>query len=142
MDFENIGQVTGQGTSNIINSYNYTDNISAFGIVYYRLKQVDFDGVYEYSDIIAVEVPLANQIDVNVFPNPFSDETNISYLLPKKADVKIIIHSITGAQLKVLVNEVQEAGAYKIPLNYTKSGMMILHIKIGDQQIIKKIVKN
>lgn len=74
MDFENIGQ----GTSNSINSYNYTDNISAFGIVYYRLKQVDFDGAYEYSDIIAVEVPLAKQIDVNVFPNPFSDETNIT----------------------------------------------------------------
>ncbi len=74
--FEAFGTVEGVGTTNETNIYNFNDNNPANGLNYYRLKQVDFNGEYEYSKIISVDVD-NNGSDISVFPNPVREKTQI-----------------------------------------------------------------
>ena len=73
---ENIGFVTGNGTSTSVSNYKFVDNPTDVLIkrLYYRLKQIDYDGFYEYSDIVAINYTQQwNSETVNIFPNPATD---------------------------------------------------------------------
>jgi hypothetical protein len=81
--FEAIGRLNGAGTSNTSQVYRFTDEAPLSGISYYRLKQVDFDGTYEYSYVISVTNPYSYPGFV-VYPNPvegqfvyFTEEVNV-----------------------------------------------------------------
>ncbi len=89
-DFEQIGFVKGNGNTSTISNYNFTDQLQTKNfehrtsnfepnIVYYRLKQTDFDGVYDYSKTISVNTQQANDALtwLSVFPNPASNEITI-----------------------------------------------------------------
>ena len=88
------------------------------GILRYRLKQIDFDGSYEYSDIVHVEV-LGN-VDYELaqnYPNPFNPITNIRYTLPAESRVKLAIYNPLGELVETIVNEKQNAGKYEAVWN-------------------------
>ncbi|MTB52839.1 T9SS type A sorting domain-containing protein [Lewinella sp. W8] len=68
--FVNVGKVLGNGTSEALNTYRFVDPTAEEGINYYRLKQIDFDGTFEYSPIVVVELEEAPQRLLSVFPNP------------------------------------------------------------------------
>lgn len=71
-----LGTVDGAGNSLQILNYSYFDQTPLEGTNYYRLKQTDFDGQFEYSDIIAVQCD--NEIlEVKVYPNPVTNELTI-----------------------------------------------------------------
>ncbi|HBS87203.1 MAG: hypothetical protein A2W91_03210 [Bacteroidetes bacterium GWF2_38_335] len=71
LDFQKIGKVSGNGNSNSYIEYTFTDGETPAGTVYYRLKQTDYDGKYEYSEIIAATVSAnKNNCVVKVIPNP------------------------------------------------------------------------
>ncbi|MFK7775058.1 MAG: T9SS type A sorting domain-containing protein [Saprospiraceae bacterium] len=72
VQFERIEQVDGVGNSVQINHYNITHKNPANGVNYYRLKQVDFDGLFAYSDIVSIGFRNENN-EVAVFPNPFTE---------------------------------------------------------------------
>ncbi|HFA49288.1 MAG TPA: hypothetical protein ENJ95_09750 [Bacteroidetes bacterium] len=57
--------------------YNFIHQNPNSGINYYRLKQIDFDGGFEYSKIISVEIKKDN--DINIYPNPMNGEINIEF---------------------------------------------------------------
>jgi len=69
IQFMTIGMVSGNGTSNNIHHYSFTDNSPSFGIDYYRLKQIDHNGQFEYSVVIAIE----NSTIGIISPNPTDD---------------------------------------------------------------------
>jgi hypothetical protein len=75
-DWETIDFVNGNGTSTLLSTYNFQDQYAVEGYNYYRLKQIDFDGAYEYTEVRVVEF---NQtaIDILVYPNPTTDELHI-----------------------------------------------------------------
>lgn len=77
-DFQQIGFVEGNGTTSIRQDYEFVDyNFSQ--IAYYRLKQVDFDGGYEYSPIVILqEEALGDEIEFSLFPNPVVNSVNLS----------------------------------------------------------------
>lgn len=75
IDFVTIGNVSGAGDSAISIAYRFVDTQPLSGINYYRLRQVDFDGKYEYSHIVSLYFEQASSIAV--FPNPASKEFNI-----------------------------------------------------------------
>jgi CSLREA domain-containing protein len=75
-EWQTIGFVEGHGTSQEINHYIFTDEVPLAGMNYYRLKQMDFNGKFEYSYIVNVELQLNND-ELRIFPNPVSDELNI-----------------------------------------------------------------
>ena len=75
-DFQVIGFVKGNGTTNTPHSYTFTDR-SFFRSAHYRLRQVDYDGQSEYSSIVYIPSPYSETDPINVFPNPVTDEMRL-----------------------------------------------------------------
>jgi len=80
-------------------------------------------------------------------PNPLSDQTAISYQLPKSGQVKLNVYNIAGQKVKTLVDEAQQAGSYTIKWNrhdnkgrQVSAGVYIYHLSIGDQTQTRKMI--
>ncbi len=79
-----------------------------------RLKQVDFDGAFEYSDTVIVTVTADAYHLAQSYPNPFNPQTRISYTLPVEGHVTLEVFDLLGRSIDVLVNELQAAGGYDV----------------------------
>ncbi len=114
----NVAFINGSGTTSIEKNYSYNDTDLKPGFYTYRLKQLDFDGSFEYSETIEVEVnmPMQYSLDQN-YPNPFNPETTIKYNLPFDSNVKITLYNSLGEQINELVKGINPAGAYEINFN-------------------------
>jgi hypothetical protein len=116
-NFVTVGFVDGKGSSTEINYYSFIDNPQLSGVnqLYYRLKQVDFDGTYSYSDIVNVsyDVPAEFVLSQN-FPNPFNPSTRISYFVPEESFVSIKVYDFLGKEVTTLVNETKPTGSYEL----------------------------
>jgi hypothetical protein len=97
-NFITLGRETGFGTSNIIHSYNYVDDMPFNGINYYRLKQVDFNGAYVYSNIIVVSTDEQSSPTLLVYPNPTraSSSVNLELSLNESQTVHFTVTDING----------------------------------------------
>jgi hypothetical protein len=110
-----ISFVKGNGNSNSPKEYFYTDDKLIGGSKFqYRLKQVDNDGQFEYSDIVEVEIIPDKFALFQNYPNPFNPSTIIRYQIPKESKVNIKIYDVLGAQIMELVNETKVAGVYEV----------------------------
>ncbi len=85
----------GAGSSTQILSYGYVDEEICTGVLYYRLKQVDIDGRFTYSNTIAVNCNDARN-NITLFPNPANSEINISYPEPQSPAVSVVITDVFG----------------------------------------------
>ena len=115
-DWKKIGFVNGAGTTSDSKSYTFTDVEIETGIYGYRLKQIDFDGKFGFSNVIEVEADLTLN-DYRLFqnyPNPFNPSTTIKYSLPAEGNVKLSVFNTIGQELETLVSEYQSAGTYEI----------------------------
>ncbi|HMQ68600.1 MAG TPA: T9SS type A sorting domain-containing protein [Ignavibacteria bacterium] len=111
-----IGFVNGNGTTNTTSSYSYTDNNLTSGRFAYRLKQIDFNGNFEYFNLTGdavIGVPESFKVAQN-YPNPFNPSTKISYDLPADGKVSLKIFDISGKELFSLVDQYQTAGYYSV----------------------------
>ncbi|MGD8780722.1 MAG: T9SS type A sorting domain-containing protein [Ignavibacteria bacterium] len=131
--WEKIGFVNGHGNSNSPKSYSFIDNLTLNPnhnpatagrlTLHYRLKQIDFNGSYEYSDI--VEISFTESLTPNFalnqnYPNPFNPTTIISYVVPngvEESKVKLEIFDSIGRLVATLVDENQPAGSYSYNFN-------------------------
>lgn len=142
--------VNAHGTTTVPQKYGYTDNSPGAGTVYYRLKQLDLDGTFRYSDGIAVDVAsgIAGRLFPTEFslsqgyPNPFNPSTNIKYGLPQKAFVTMEVFSTLGQRVATLINEQEEAGYHQITFNASglASGAYFYSITAGDYHASKGLV--
>ncbi len=144
-EWQMIGFVQGRGTTSEVQRYSFNDNAAPTGTVLYRLKQVDFDGVFSYSPIveIAIGTPTTFALNQN-YPNPFNPETRIGYRLPVASDVKLELFDVLGRKLATLVNARQEAGSYLIALNAQTlnlaSGTYFYRLQAGNFVETKKMM--
>jgi hypothetical protein len=141
--FITIGYVEGYGTTTEPQEYSYVDNTVGTGIYYYRLKQIDFNGTYEYSDEIEVEVngPLTFVLKQN-YPNPFNPTTKISYTIPERSNVSLKIFNLLGSEVVELVKGEVEAGSYIIEFNASAlpSGIYFYRLQAGSFVETKKMI--
>jgi hypothetical protein len=141
--FTSIGRISGNGNSVISSSYNFTDNTPPSGLLYYRLKQVDFSGGFEYSSIVEVslEIPVIFAVKQN-YPNPFNPSTKISFSLPMAEKVSIKIFDALGREVSVLADDYHEAGNFEIPFIAADlpSGIYFCKIVAGEHAKTIKMV--
>jgi hypothetical protein len=143
INWSKIAFVNGHGNSNSPKHYSYTDSKFSSGKYYYRLKQIDNEGAYKYSDIIEVEVNIPKEYALSQnYPNPFNLSTIIKYQLPERGLVTLKIFNTLGQEVAELVNETKPAGSYEIEFvadNLT-SGVYIYQLNAGDFIETKKMV--
>jgi hypothetical protein len=142
-EWQKIGFVQGNGNSNSPKEYSFADNSATSGKYAYRLKQIDNDGTYEYSNEINVDlgIPAEFLLQQN-YPNPFNPETVISYQLPVSGNVSLKVFDMLGREVATIVNEVQEAGIYDVSFNGKAfaSGAYIYRFQSGNYIKINKMV--
>ena len=128
--FEAIGKVSGNGNSQHQIEYSYTDaSVSKVqNTVYYRLKQVDFDGAYEYSDIRVVRFDaVGNDMQLVAYPNPMNDELNVMLSLPSGEKYQLQVTNPQGA-LVHQKNHVFSSGLHTLDLSQRNSGVYIIEV--------------
>ncbi len=113
--FTKLGFVTGSGSTTEQRSYSYTVKNAPSGLHYYRLKQLDFDGSYEYSPVLETEGPLPVEFVLNQnHPNPFNPSTSITFSLPVDSDVQLSLYNMLGQKVADIANAQFQAGTHKI----------------------------
>jgi len=114
-EFETIAFVNGNGTTTQSQVYTYTDRSVNIGSYSYRLKQVDFDGTFEYSGVVEVDVPAPAvfAMDQN-YPNPFNPSTMISFRLAVDSKVSMTVFNVLGQEVASLLNGNLVAGSHQV----------------------------
>jgi len=138
-----IGFIQGSGTTQQNHIYSFTDYSVTLGKYSYRLKQVDYDGSYEYSYIIEVEmnsIPTQFSLEQN-YPNPFNPSTTIKYSLPEAGKITLKLYDILGNEIAVLEEGFKERGNYNISFNADlASGIYLYRLQHSRGVITKKMV--
>jgi hypothetical protein len=124
--WEKIGFNPGFGTTTEVHHYSFVDESLQSGNYQYRLKQIDFDGTFEYSNIIevTVEAPAIFSVEQN-YPNPFNPTTKIKFSIPAvthrqaQSDIQVTltVYDVLGEEIATLVNEQKPAGTYEVEFN-------------------------
>jgi len=139
--YETLAFVNGNGTTTNRVTYNYTDQNLYSGRYYYRLKQIDFDGTFKYSDEIMVDIPVLSGFRLyQNYPNPFNPSTRIKFYSPLQTNVKIVLFDILGNEIKTLLNKEVNQGTYELELDGSNlaSGMYFVKMFSNlNQQVIK-----
>jgi hypothetical protein len=142
-EWNTLSFIKGNGTTTEPKSYSFNDeNISA-GKYLYRLKQVDYNGMFEYSNEIEVLVSTPDKFALNQnYPNPFNPSTSIEFQLPKESFVTLKVYNILGVEIATLVNEQKPAGVHKINFDASglTSGLFIYKISIGSFEQTRKMM--
>ena len=118
-DWVKVGFVTGNGNKSTPTNYSFEDKKLSTGKYNYRLKQIDYNGNFEYfrlSSEIEIGVPKKFDISQN-YPNPFNPVTKIDVDLPFDSKIMIKVYDISGREIKTLLNETKQAGYYTVDFN-------------------------
>ncbi len=150
-EWEKIGFVEGHGTTTETHTYSFIDNEILSGKIKYRLKQIDFDGTFEYSNEIEIDVDLTPKEFVlqQNYPNPFNPSTKIKFTIPAvetHRDASLLttlqVYDILGNEVATLVNETKPAGTYEVEFNAEgiTSGVYFYQLKAGHNISTKKLL--
>ncbi len=142
-EFYSVGFVEGHGTTTEPQTYSYADRKLDDGKYFYRLKQVDFSGTYEYSNVVEVDWRAFNSylLEQN-YPNPFNPTTTIGFGIKERSDVKIIVLNSIGEEVAVVLNEEREPGYHTVEFNAANlpSGVYFYQLNAGDFVVTKKML--
>lgn len=141
-NWEKIAFVSGYGTSTEIRNYSFVDEKAAAGKLSYRLKQIDFDGTFSYSNEIEVDVNVVEEFELSQnYPNPFNPSTTIKFKVPVSANVNLSVYAINGELVEVLANGFMNSGSYEVSFDASKyaSGNYVYRLTSGNIVLTKKM---
>lgn len=140
-EFTTVGRIDGAGNSDILNRYNFTYNRNENIAIYIRLKQVDYDGKFEYSNTITVDCADNNNNTIEVYPNPFQNEISINFNSPTATKAIVEIRNALGTV--ICIEELkQNSSNLEIHLKNTPVGIYYIVVYLGEETIIRKLVKD
>ena len=130
-EFNSVGFVAGYGTTTETQNYIFTDRDVPVGNYSYRLKQVDFDGTFEYSDVVEAEVaaPVEFSLDQN-YPNPFNPSTKITFRLAADSKVSLKVFDVLGQEVMTLINNDLSAGSHQVDFDASSLNSGVYFYKI------------
>jgi hypothetical protein len=140
--FTDIARIKGAGNSLADESYSYTDNNPGDGSVYYRIKQVDFDGNYTYSETRSANIKTGFGI-LSVYPQPVnkSEKLNIKYLASQNSKAFIQVHDVLGKEIFSGAYPLQEGINFlSIDMNKLSPGIYLLILSSKDGAQSRKMV--
>jgi hypothetical protein len=146
-----LGFVEGKGTTTEPQYYLFEDKNINTGTYSYRLKQIDFDGSFDYSNIVEVDIGMPNGFFLSQnYPNPFNPSTSIEYRVGSSEYVTLKVYDILGNEIATLVDEYRLAGSYEIEFNVAQlsraelaslsSGVYFYQLKAGSFIRTKKMI--
>lgn len=139
-DFNKFGVLEAANIETTVNEYQYTDRTPLEQVTYYRIRQVDFDGEFDYSDIIRVEAP-HYQLDFNYYPNPVTDVLQVQ-ASEELNNAIIRVLSVTGRIVYQNTLVSPDNGRFEIDLNHVQIGVyqVLIETELGNKQfrILKK----
>lgn len=142
-EWRKIGFVEGKGTATDEQQYSFIDKEVSEGNYTYRLKQIDFNGAFNYSNEVNVEIKTVYTYSMNQnYPNPFNPSTTIQYSIPEDGNVSLRVYNTLGEEVVNLVNNNQQPGIYKIIFNAETlgSGIYFYRLDINNYSSVKKMI--
>lgn len=137
-NFYNIGKVDGAGNSTTSRSYSFTDHVPTTGLNYYRLKQVDFDGRFKYSKVVAVNFEKGGR-GIALYPNPVRNELTIDIAKPTGSMI-VSIYSVDGKLVK-RVNAGAVERSTTIRIDNLIPGTYVMDVRCDELSERMKVVK-
>lgn len=142
VNWKSIAVIPGAGNSNVPLSYSYDDK-QFYNITYYRLKQTDYDGQYEYFGPISVNInsqlPSTNNLlEVAIYPNPAQDQVYIQF--PQHQEAYVVIYDMTGRQVSASLFNSDKLHSYS--LQGLQKGTYFFRIESNQKSTIRKVVIN
>ena len=128
--FREIGQVKGVGSTQIPQAYEFYHRQPIVGPNYYRLRQVDFDGAFEYSDIEVVIVEGRGEKGFDVFPSPAFEMTNLRFAEPLVQEATLDLFTAGGQQVRS-IRLAAGTRSYELSLNNLPGGVYNLTVRAG-----------
>lgn len=146
-EFLEIGFLNGFGTDVNQHDYHFVDTNVPSAALTYRLKQIDFDGSFVYSDHVSLLITSTKDFELyQNYPNPFNSGTSIEYSLPYESDVKLFIYDANGKKVKELVNAHLSQGHHNIVWEgyddkgyILPSGIYFYHLQTQYEEQVKKL---
>ncbi|MFK7775228.1 MAG: T9SS type A sorting domain-containing protein [Saprospiraceae bacterium] len=129
----------GKGTTDLINDYQYSDLNPLVGVNYYRLKQIDFDEKFEYSQIVATGF-FQKKSHTTISPNPFKEKVKIELSKSFTIDTKIYIFNSLGKNMGSLIFEKDKTNQV-FDVSNLKNGIYFFQITQSQSSSIHKIIK-
>ena len=139
----NVGFVSGKGTTTEKTFYSYSDKNEKPGTYLYRLKQIDFDGTFSYSNEIEVEVTGPKDFALyQNYPNPFNPSTTIKFALPVKTNLSLSVYNTLGEKVAEIFNGELEEGYHEMMFNASglSSGIYFYKIESENYSATKKLM--
>ena len=144
MDFYEITNIKGAGTTNIQTNYVLNDENPLEGISYYRLKQVDFDGSFELSYVVDVNLKASSKFElIGISPSPASSFTYLTLNATANDNAIINIYDNKGGLLVKDVVEVKEgSNEIKLDISTFPSGIYLLSVTGNNSIVNTRVVKS
>jgi hypothetical protein len=141
-EFVSVGFVNGHSTTTETKDYRFVDANLTAGKYAYRLKQVDFDGTFSYSDVVNVDVngPVQFELSQN-YPNPFNPSTTIKFSIPQSSNVTMKIFNTLGQEIATIIDKNMEAGGHSINFDASEfnSGIYFYKLDAGLYSEVRKM---
>jgi hypothetical protein len=143
LPFVEIGEVEGNGFSNVAKSYTFDDRDPMSGVAYYRLRQVDFNGGFTYSNVVAVEFRPEEKLIYRIYPNPIESGNSLTLecYLREAAAAQVVVVDQLGRMVFQAQPQMEEGrNRVEIPTGSLEGGIYFLQVTTPDFRDSKRFV--
>ncbi len=139
-NWQDLAFLPGHGTTHEAQSYTYTDERPLPGLNYYRLRQVDYDGAFEYSKVVSVEMERDGS-GISLYPNPATGTVTLALHTDYTGEASLKLYNLTGQQVKTQVLTL-EGGAFRseIGLDGLPAGVYLAEVTAGNERWRERLV--
>lgn len=147
-NFSMVGTVKAKGNSSVLANYSFEDFTAAVameqnGVLYYRLRMVDLDSKFEYSQVLVVTNKTEKNTPIVLYPNPFTETITLNLNQAEASDIQFTLSNLSGMEIeKGKLNAPQGNSLLMLDnWKHLKSGIYFLQVELNDEIQTFKLIK-